>query len=141
MVNRDTRLTSSVFIRGIGSLINTPAVAMYVDGVPHFEKSSFDINLAEIDNITFLRGPQGTLYGRNAMGGIILVNTTSPFVRQGTTIKLRYGSYNDAMIAFRIWINQRTVAYGVSGNYNHNDGFIENVYKNEKAEPTQHRYA
>jgi len=135
MVNRDTRLTSSVFIRGIGSLINTPAVAMYVDGVPHFEKSSFDINLAEIDNITFLRGPQGTLYGRNAMGGIILVNTTSPFVRQGTTIKLRYGSYNDAMIAFSHLdkINEQ-FAYGVSGNYNHNDGFIENVYKNEKAD-------
>ena len=135
MVNRDTRLTSSVFIRGIGSLINTPAVAMYVDGVPHFEKSSFDINLAEIDNITFLRGPQGTLYGRNAMGGIILVNTTSPFVRQGTTIKLRYGSYNDAMIAFSHLdkINEQ-FAYGISGNYNHNDGFIENVYKNEKAD-------
>jgi len=41
MVNRDTRLTSSVFIRGIGSLINTPAVAMYVDGVPHFETFLF----------------------------------------------------------------------------------------------------
>lgn len=44
IIDRDTRLTSSVFIRGVGALINTPGVAMYVDGIPHFEKSSFDIN-------------------------------------------------------------------------------------------------
>ena len=79
IIDRDTRLTSSVFIRGVGALINTPGVAMYVDGIPHFEKSSFDINLLDIDKVEFLRGPQGTLYGRNTMGGTILVHTRSPF--------------------------------------------------------------
>jgi len=135
MVDRDTHLTSSVFVRGVGSLINTPGVAMYVDGVPHFEKSSFDINLTEIERVEFLRGPQGTLFGRNAMGGIILVHTTSPFRRQGTRLRLSYGNFND--IRFSVShlnkINQ-AFAYGITAGYNHSDGYIRNSYNNEKAD-------
>ncbi|MBK5195776.1 MAG: TonB-dependent receptor, partial [Proteiniphilum sp.] len=135
MIDRDTRLTSSVFVRGVGSLINTPGVAMYVDGVPHFEKSSFDINLMEIERVEFLRGPQGTLFGRNAMGGIILVHTTSPFRRQGTRLKLSYGSFNDTRfsISHLNKINQ-AFAYGVTADYNHSDGYIHNCYDNKKAD-------
>lgn len=135
MVDRDTRLTSSVFVRGVGSLINTPGVAMYVDGVPHFEKSSFDISLTEIEKVEFLRGPQGTLFGRNAMGGIILVHTTSPFRRQGTRLRLTYGSFNDQRITVSHLnkINQ-AFAYGITADYNHSDGFIHNNYNNEKAD-------
>ncbi|HCC85512.1 MAG TPA: TonB-dependent receptor [Porphyromonadaceae bacterium] len=129
MIDRDTRLTSSVFIRGVGSLINAPGVAMYVDGIPHFEKSSFDINLADIEKIEFLRGPQGTLYGRNAMGGIILVQTASPFRKQGTRLQLSYGSYNET----RLTLSHRQkegerFAWGVTGDYHHSDGFIINQY-------------
>ncbi len=135
MVDRDTRLTSSVFVRGVGSLINMPGVAMYVDGVPHFEKSSFDINLTEIEKVEFLRGPQGTLFGRNAMGGIILVHTTSPFHRQGTRLKLSYGSFNDTRfsVSHMNKINQ-AFAYGITADYNHSDGYIHNSYTNEKAD-------
>lgn len=135
MVDRDTRLTSSVFVRGVGSLINTPGVAMYVDGIPHFEKSSFDINLAEIDRVEFLRGPQGTLFGRNAMGGIILVHTASPFRQQGTKIRLRYGSYNDVLVsASHLHKINDTFAYGIAADYNHFGGYIRNTFKNEKAD-------
>ena len=135
MIDRDTRLTSSVFVRGVGSLINAPGVAMYVDGVPHFEKSSFDINLTEIEKVEFLRGPQGTLFGRNAMGGIILVHTTSPFRRQGTRLRLSYGSFNDRRFSLS-HLNKinRAVAYGITANYNHSDGYINNSYNNEKAD-------
>lgn len=135
MVDRDTRLTSSVFVRGVGSLINMPGVAMYVDGVPHFEKSSFDISLTEIEKVEFLRGPQGTLFGRNAMGGIILVHTTSPFRRQGTRLRLSYGSFNDTRFSFSHLhkINQ-AFAYGITADYNHSDGYIHNNYNNEKAD-------
>lgn len=135
MVDRDTRLTSSVFVRGVGSLINTPGVAMYVDGVPHFEKSSFDISLTEIEKVEFLRGPQGTLFGRNAMGGIILVHTTSPFRQQGTKMRFSYGSFNDTRfsVSHLNKINQR-IAYGITADYNHSDGYILNSYNKEKAD-------
>lgn len=135
MIDRDTRLTSSVFVRGVGALINAPGVAMYVDGIPHFEKSSFDINLADVEKIEFLRGPQGTLYGRNAMGGIILVHTRSPFRYQGTRLNLRYGAYNEvyAMLSRSAKINDR-LGYTVSADYNHLDGYVTNVYSGKKTD-------
>ncbi len=135
MIDRDTRLTSSVFIRGVGSLINAPGVAMYVDGIPHFEKSSFDINLADIEKIEFLRGPQGTLYGRNAMGGVILVHTASPFRHQGTRMRFTYGSHNETRITLSHRHKQgERFACGITADYHHSDGFIRNRYNHEKAD-------
>ena len=62
-----SRLTSAIYIRGIGSRINTPAVGLYVDNIPYFDKSAFDFNFYDIERIDVLRGPQGTLYGRNSI--------------------------------------------------------------------------
>ncbi len=62
-----SKLTSPLYIRGIGSKINAPSVGLYVDGIPYFEKSSFDFDFREIERVEVLRGPQGTLYGRNTM--------------------------------------------------------------------------
>ena len=83
-----SRLTSAIYIRGIGSRINTPSVGLYVDNVPYIDKSAFDFNYADIERIDVLRGPQGTLYGRNTMGGLIRVHTKSPFSYQGTDLRL-----------------------------------------------------
>lgn len=83
-----SRLTSPVYIRGIGSKINSPSVGLYVDDMPYFEKSAFDFNINEVDKIEVLRGPQGTLYGRNTMGGLIKVYTRSPLVHEGTYVTL-----------------------------------------------------
>ncbi|MDR0814784.1 MAG: Plug domain-containing protein, partial [Bacteroidales bacterium] len=73
-----SKLTSPVYIRGIGSKINSPSIGLYVDGIPYFEKSAFDFDMNEIESMEVLRGPQGTLYGRNTMGGLINVHTKSP---------------------------------------------------------------
>ena len=62
-----SKLTTSIYIRGIGSRINTPSVGLYVDNIPYIDKSAFDFNYADIERIDILRGPQGTLYGRNTM--------------------------------------------------------------------------
>ena len=59
-----SKLTTSIYIRGIGSRINTPSVGLYVDNIPYIDKSAFDFNYADIERIDILRGPQGTLYGR-----------------------------------------------------------------------------
>ena len=64
-----SKLTTSIYIRGIGSRINTPSVGLYVDNIPYIDKSAFDFNYCDIERIDVLRGPQGTLYGRNTMGG------------------------------------------------------------------------
>ena len=76
--------TSAIYIRGVGSRINTPAVSVYIDDVPAVDKSGYNLHLLGINRIDVLRGPQGTLYGRNAMGGIIRIYTDNPFTRQYT---------------------------------------------------------
>ena len=63
-------------------------MGLYVDNVPYIDKSAFDFNYADIERIDVLRGPQGTLYGRNTMGGLIKVHTKSPFSYQGTDLRL-----------------------------------------------------
>lgn len=83
-----SRLTTSVYIRGVGSRTGTPAVALYVDGVPQVSPASYDFNFSNIDRIDVLRGPQSTLYGRNSMGGVIRVFTKDPMRYQGTDIAL-----------------------------------------------------
>lgn len=83
-----SRLTTAVYIRGIGSRVNTPSVALYVDGVPQVSAASYDFNYAGVDRIDVLRGPQGTLYGRNSMGGVIRVYTKNPMQYQGTDLIL-----------------------------------------------------
>ncbi len=79
MPDYGSKLTSAIYIRGIGSRMNTPAVGLYVDNIPYLDKSAFDFNFFDIERIDILRGPQGTLYGRNTMGGLVKVNTRSPF--------------------------------------------------------------
>ena len=83
-----SRLTSAMYIRGIGSRIYTPAVGLYIDNMPCNDKSAFDFMMLDAERADVLNGPQATLYGRNAMGGIIRMYTTNPMRKQGTTISL-----------------------------------------------------
>ena len=83
-----SHLTTSVYVRGIGSRTGTPAVALYVDGVPQVSAASYDFNFSDVDRVDVLRGPQSTLYGRNAVGGVIRVFTKNPMHYQGTDVTL-----------------------------------------------------
>ena len=83
-----SHLTTAMYVRGVGSRIGTPAVALYIDGVPQVSAASYDFNFANVDRVDLLRGPQSTLYGRNSMGGVIRVFTKNPMQYQGTDITL-----------------------------------------------------
>ena len=89
-----SRMTSSIYVRGLGARIDQPAIGMTVDNVPLMQKNSFDMELMDIERIEVLRGPQSTLYGRNTMGGVVNVYTLSPFNYQGSRIKAEYSSGN-----------------------------------------------
>ena len=91
-----SKITSSVYIRGIGSRIDQPAVGLYVDGIPMLNKSLFDFDFYDIRFIEILRGPQSTLYGRNTMAGIVNIQTAVPELnRKYTNLYVSYGNYND----------------------------------------------
>ena len=135
MPDYGSKLTSPVYIRGIGSKINSPSVGLYVDGIPYFEKSVFDFNFSEIAKIEVLRGPQGTLYGRNTMGGIINVYTKSPLRYEGTNIWLSNGNYGyrEYSLSHYHQIGEK-FGFAISGNYNHTDGYFTNLYTDKKAD-------
>lgn len=131
-----SKMTSPVYIRGIGSRINAPSVGLYVDGIPYFDRSVFDFNVNDIERIEVLRGPQGTLYGRNTMGGIINVFTKSPFKYQGTDLGLSAGSHNNYQTSLSHYGNaDNKLGYSISGNYMHSGGYFKNTYTNKKADP------
>jgi len=131
-----SKLTSAIYIRGIGSRINTPSVGLYVDNIPYIDKSAFDFNFSDIESIEVLHGPQSTLYGRNAMGGLIKLYTKSPFAYQGTDLKLSAGTYNSysASLTHYHRVSDK-FAFSAGGFYDKSGGFFNNAYLNKKADP------
>ena len=136
-----SKQNTPVYIRGVGAKTKGSAVGFYVDGIPHFENSSFDVDMSNIASVTVFRGPQGTLYGRNAIGGIINVSTVSPLAYQGTQFKLGYGSHNDALFQFSHYNKlDSKVGYSVAGGYHYNDGFHRNMFTNKYADQVKDAY-
>ena len=135
MPDYGAKLTSPVYIRGIGSKINDPSVGLYVDGIPYFQKSALDFDMNEIESIEVLRGPQGTLYGRNTMGGLINVYTKSPLQYQGWYVSASGGNYTNlnATLGYYGKANNQ-FGYAISGNYNHTDGYFLNHYTGKNAD-------
>ncbi|MFV0418968.1 MAG: TonB-dependent receptor [Dysgonomonas sp.] len=131
-----SKMYSPVYIRGIGSRINAPSVGLYVDGIPYFDRSSFDFNVNDVERIEVLRGPQGTLYGRNTMGGIINVYTKSPFKYKETNLGLSGGNYNYYQTSLSHYGNvDERIGYSISGNFMHSGGYFKNKYTDKKADP------
>lgn len=135
MPDYGSKLTSPVYIRGIGSRINSPSVGLYVDQVPYFEKSAFDFDFFDIERIEVLRGPQGSLYGRNSMGGIINVITKSPGENPETSFRVSAatkGEYSAGLSHYNK-INAN-VTYSLAANYRHTDGFFTNTFLDEQVD-------
>lgn len=136
-----SKQNTPVYIRGVGAKTKGSAVGFYVDGIPHFENSSFDVDMSNIASVTVFRGPQGTLYGRNAIGGIINVTTVSPLTYQGTQFKLGYGSHNDALFQFSHYNKLGSkMGYSVAGGYHYNDGFYRNMFTNKYVDQLKDAY-
>ncbi len=128
-----SRLTAPVYIRGVGSRINAPSVGLYVDQIAFFEKSGFDFDLLDIERIEVLRGPQGTLYGRNTMGGLIHIITRDPGSARDTRMLADLGSYGQQQV--QVSHHQPLLAgklnMSVSAGYNHRNGFHTNEYNDK----------
>ena len=124
-----SRYTSSVYMRGIGSRVNSPAVGMYVDGMPIQSKSAFNFHTYDIDRVDVLHGPQGTLYGMNTEGGLIRLYSKNPFEYQGTDLKLSLGNkfWRKAEIGHYAKLNAKT-GLAISAFYDGQNGFFTNKY-------------
>lgn len=119
-------------IRGITSSSYDPAIATYVDGVNQFSLDTYIPQLLDIERIEVLRGPQGTLYGRNAMGGVINIVTKQPTNRRNAFVDLSVGSYGQQRLAggVKAPIVKDKLFFGGSWMREASDGFYDNEFDN-----------
>ena len=124
------RRLSFPFVRGIGSGQGDPAVATYVDGVPLLFGSSTNLPVLSVERIEFLRGPQGTLYGRNALGGLVHVVTRRPPPAPEFRANANVGSYGlrEGSLVFGAPIVPDRLSFGLAGLVLRRDGYTKNDF-------------
>ena len=130
---------SFITVRGISQARNSePSVAVLVDGVLETNPYQFNQELTDIQQIEVLKGPQGALYGRNAIGGAIIIHTVDPADHFEGTAKVGIGNGTSerAQVAVSGPIDSAgTLRYRASLNFYNTDGYLENTYLNRKADP------
>lgn len=124
-------LTSTIYLRGLGSRMENPVMGLYLDGFPVLDKNTFDFDWSGIRSATMLRGPQGTLYGRNSMGGVLSLQSLSPSDRPESSVYLEYGS----SFSLRTGIVSAIGNSVISASYRHSNGFFLNGFKGEYCDP------
>jgi iron complex outermembrane receptor protein len=119
------------YIRGIGSNIvatgSGPNVGLYVDGFYLPNPLATDFQLLNVESVQVLKGPQGTLFGRNTTGGAILVTTTEPKVEPSGVVEASYGSYNTQRYQGYATGGTGKFAFDIGGIYARGDGYTHNI--------------
>ena len=130
-----SRLTSSVYVRGIGARVNNPAVGVYLDGIPLISKNSYNFHMYQLGRIDVLRGPQGTLYGMNTEGGLVRLYSKSPMTYQGTEVHFGVGThfYRNVEVAHYHKFGDK-LGISVAGFYNGHNGFFRNYTTGHRAD-------
>lgn len=119
-------------IRGITTTSYDPAVATYVDGVNQFSLDTYISSLFDVERIEVLRGPQGTLYGRNAMGGVINIITKRPTNRTSGFASADIGNYGLQRYSagIRTPLIKDKLFVGAALSYDRLNGYYTNQYTN-----------
>ncbi len=124
---------AQVFIRGIGQTDATPAVdpgvGLYIDEVYMGRSVGGAMDFRDIANVQVLRGPQGTLFGRNTIGGAVLLTTNAPGEGAGNTLRVGVGedSLYEGFAAFDIPISEAWAARASVG-FRQRDGYVTRAF-------------
>lgn len=131
---------SNFYVRGVGGQAGSPAnenaVAFAVDGVFIGRPTGVTGNFYDLERVEVLKGPQGTLYGRNATGGAINLITRKPSLSElGADLTFQYGNYNNIRVvaAANLPVSD-TLALRVAGQINRHDGYISQGYDDENSQ-------
>jgi iron complex outermembrane recepter protein len=128
---------ANFYIRGIGINGSTrtvdPAVGLFVDGIyVGFGPSSL-VDTFDLASVEVLRGPQGTLFGRNVTGGAVVVNTARPTQEFESKVKVTYGNYDRFDVAASVnGALTETIAARVAALYQHQEGYFTNLQTGQK---------
>lgn len=128
----DSRNVTS--IRGITTSSYDPAVATYIDGVNQFGLDTYIAQLIDIERIEVLRGPQGTLYGRNALGGVINIITRQPSSTPTGYVEANLGNYGQQRYtaAFQAPLVKDKLFLSVAEVFDKRNGFYKNDFYNNR---------
>lgn len=120
-------------IRGISTTNYLPGnpsnVALYLDGFNSPALASSNFQLMNIESIQVLKGPQGTLFGRNTTAGAVLINTAKPSAETRVVAEAGYGTYNAQR--YQVYATtglSGTIAVDVAGMFSKGDGWVKNIY-------------
>lgn len=124
-------LTSSIYLRGLGSRMENPSMGLYVDGIPIMDKNAYDFDWFGLAFAALIKGPGACLYGRNSMSGTLVLESRSPesdtspylFAEAGYPLLLRAG------------FSGGFGRHVISAEARHRAGRFENEYKNEPCDP------
>ncbi|MCM1163637.1 MAG: TonB-dependent receptor [Muribaculaceae bacterium] len=134
MPDYGSRMTSSIYVRGIGARIDQPAVGLNVDNIPYLNKNGYDFEMADIERIEVLRGPQSTLYGRNTVAGLINVYTLSPMRWEGVKVGFQGGSYGFCRLNASVYKRLRqNLGMSLTGYAGHTNGYDNNYFNNTRS--------
>ena len=129
---------TNFIIRGFGNGANNagiePSVGVFIDGVYRSRSAAQIGDLANIQRVEVLRGPQSTLFGKNASAGIISIVTKEPQFEFGGGLEVSYGNYDAIVVRGNVTGPiAETLAVSIEGNYNKRDGYINVVNRGVKS--------
>lgn len=124
-------LTSTIYLRGFGSRMDNPVLGLYLDGIPVLDKNAYDLDFLDIRQATLLHGPQATLYGRNALGGLLSLQTVSPRSAQGLRLTAEGGTAFTARIQASLYKGD----HGFSAAFRHGGGYFRNQFTGRMCDP------
>lgn len=123
-------------IRGLNANVTSfsSSVALIVDGVATLRGQGFDDPLLGVEQVEVLKGPQSTLYGRNAEAGVISITTRKPDNAPYAFISAEAGNYDRRAVRFDLShpVVQDQLFLGVAGSFSRKDGFLENTWLGQK---------
>jgi len=140
----DTYRNSFVVVRGLAQVTNADMpIAVVVDGVPQVDQKQFNMRLFDLSEIEVLKGPQGTLYGRDAIGGAVIINTRKPSDQLGgyADVIAGNGETVDSMVGLSGPLGSDRVLFRLSGDYFHTGGLIPNLYRGDTSDFVHYDYS
>ncbi|WP_293702994.1 MULTISPECIES: TonB-dependent receptor [unclassified Sphingopyxis] len=123
---------TNFIIRGFGNGANNagiePSVGVFIDGVYRSRSAAQIGDLPNVERIEVLRGPQSTLFGKNASAGVISIVTQKPQYEFGGSAEVTYGNFNAITVKGDVTgpISE-TVAFSIGGSYNRRDGYAQDL--------------
>jgi iron complex outermembrane recepter protein len=146
-INGNNGTETEITLRGVGKQSTAqgdPTVAVFVDGIVQTQPGTVFGTMLDIERVEVMRGPQGTLYGKNSPAGAINIVTSDPNLNETEAyIEGTVGNWStyETRGAVSVPLIENKLAVRLAGLYNESDGYVDNVYLNKDAQDRERQAA